>query len=126
MKKLMTTIMVSLLFTVGCGQDCDCECEEPSNVWYKISNEQGENYGRVLQLDMSKGMADTDGTYLYLFVKDVNGEGIVVMFPFGYWETEKVVKDPFLEELEKEFKDLEDYLKRNKGKGIEIKNNIGE
>ena len=124
MKKLMTTIMVSLLFTVGCGQDC--ECEEPSNVWYKLSNEQGENYGRVLQLDMSKGMADTDGTYLYLFVKDVNGEGIVIMFPFGYWETEKVVKDPFLEELEKEFKDLEDYLKRNKGKGIEIKNNIGE
>ena len=50
MKKLMTTIMVSLLFTVGCGQDC--ECEEPSNVWYKLSNEQGENYGRVIQLDM--------------------------------------------------------------------------
>mgnify|MGYP001323386160 FL=1 len=117
MKKLMTTIMVSLLFTVGCSQ----ECEEPSNVWYKLSNEQGENYGKILQLDMSKGMADTDGTYLYLFVKDVNGEGIVIMFPFGYWETEKVVKDPFLEELEKEFKNLEDYLKSQQGKGIEIK-----
>ena len=119
MKKLMTTIMVSLLFTVGCGQEC--ECEEPTDVWFKISNEEGENYGRVLQLDMSKGMADTDGTYLYLFVKDVNGEWIVIMFPFGYWETEKVVKDPFLEELEKEFKNLEDYLKSQQGKGIEIK-----
>ena len=121
MKKLMTTIMVSLLFTVGCGQNE--VCEEPGDVWFKVSNEAGENYGKVLPLDRSKGMADTDGVYLYLFVKDVNGEGIVIMFPFGYWETEKVVKDPFLEELEKEFKNLEDYLKQNKGKGIEIKKN---
>ena len=124
MKTLMATIMVSLLFTVGCSQEC--ECEEPSNIWFRVSNEEGQNYGKTIQLDMTKGMADTDGIYLYLFVKDVNGEGIVVMFPFGYWETEVIKKDPFLEELEKEFKDLEDYLKRNKGKGIEIKNNIGE
>ena len=119
MKTLMATIMVSLLFTVGCSQEC--ECEEPSNIWFRVSNEEGQNYGKTIQLDMTKGMADTDGIYLYLFVKDVNGEGIVVMFPFGYWETEVIKKDPFLEELEKEFKNLEDYLKRNKGKGIEIK-----
>ena len=119
MKKLMTAIMVSLLFTIGCSQECDCE--EPSDVWFKVSNEVGENYGKVLQLDMTKGMADTDGQFVYLFVKDINGEGIVIMFPIGYWETEKVVKDPFLEELEKEFKNLEDYLKSQRGKGIEIK-----
>ena len=122
MKTLIVKMMVFLMFTMGCGQDC----EEPIDVWFKVSNESGENYGKILQLDMSKGMADTDGIYLYLFVKDVNGEGVVIMFPFGYWETEKPKKDPFLDELEKEFKDLEDYLKKNKGKGIEIKNNIGE
>ena len=35
----------------------------------------------------------------------------------------------FDKELEKEFKDLEDYLKKNKGKGIEIKkqnNKVGD
>ena len=65
MKTLMTALMVSLMFTMGCSQEC--ECEEPSNIWFRVSNEQGENYGKMLQLDMSMGMADTDGQYLYLF-----------------------------------------------------------
>ena len=116
MKKLMTTIMVSLLFTVGCSQEC--ECEEPTDIWFKISSEDG----RLLQIDMTKGYTDTDGRHVYFFVKDINGEGIVITFPFGFWETEVIKKDPFLDELEKEFKNLEEYLKST-GKGTEIKNN---
>ena len=69
---------------------------------------------------MSKGYAGTDGQYFYLYVKDItNNEGIIIAFPIGYWEVEKASK--FNKDLEKEFKDLEDYLKKNKGKGIEIK-----
>jgi hypothetical protein len=48
-----------------------------------------------------------------------NDEGIIIMFPIGYWEAPSM--SDFDKELEKEFKDLEDYLKKNKGKGIEIK-----
>ena len=45
------------------------------------------------------------------------------MFPFGYWEAPSM--SDFDKELEKEFKDLEDYLKKNKGNGIEIKKQRG-
>ena len=95
-----------------------CECEEPLDVWFKISSEDG----RLLQLDMTRGYTDTDGRYVYFLVKDVNGENVLITFPFGFWEVEEQKKDPFLDELEKEFKSLEEYLK-SMGKGIEIKNN---
>ena len=120
MKTVAKLMVIFSIFSLSCSQEC--ECGEPTDIWFKVSNEQGSgNYGKVLQLDMSKGYADSDGISLYLFVKDSNGDGIVIMFPFGYWETEKISKDPFLEELEKEFKSLEEYLKKNKGKGTEIK-----
>ena len=97
------------------------DCEEPINVWFKISNDS-KTYGQVIQLDMSKGYAGVDGKYLYLYVKDItNNEGIILMFPIGYWETE--TPSQFEKDLEKEFKDLEDYFKKNKGNGIEIKKN---
>ena len=55
----------------------------------------------------------------HLYVNDLtNKEGIVIMFPIGYWETDNPSK--FEKDLEREFKDLEDYLKRNAGKGIKI------
>ena len=107
-----------LLLTVGYMFSQDCQ--EPVDVWFKFSNDS-KTYGEVIQLDMSKGYAGTDGHYIYLYVTDLNNpeEGIVIAFPIGYWESGS--KNSFEEELEKEFKDLEDYLRKNKGKGMEIK-----
>jgi len=113
----MKSILITLVTLIGFIFPQDCE--EPINVWFKISNDS-KTYGDVIQLDMSKGYAGVDGKYLYLYVKDItNNEGIILMFPIGYWETE--TPSQFEKDLEKEFKDLEDYLKKNKGKGIEIK-----
>ena len=120
MKNIFITLvtLISFIFSQ--------ECSEPINVWFKISNDS-KTIVDVIQLDMSKGYAGTDGQFLYLYVRDINNseEGIIIAFPFGYWEVDSGKK--FEEELEKEFKDLEDYLKKNKGKGIEIKKNkVGE
>ena len=43
------------------------------------------------------------------------------MFPIGYWE----IKQPseFVQELEKEFNNLEEYLRQNNSKKTEIKRN---
>ena len=113
----MKNIFITLVTLIGFIFPQDCE--EPINVWFKISNDS-KTYGQVIKLDMSKGYAGADGQYLYLYVADLtNNEGIVIMFPIGYWEAPSM--SDFDKELEKEFKDLEDYLKKNKGKGIEIK-----
>ena len=113
MKKIILTLVTLIGFIFP------QECEEPEEVWFKISNDK-KTYGDLIAVDMSRGYADTDGVYVYLFVTDKNtGEGLIIAFPIGYWETEKISK--FEKELEKEFKDLEDYLKQNKGKSMEIK-----
>ena len=106
-----------LLLTIGYMFSQDCE--EPVDVWFKFSNDS-KTYGEVIQLDMSKGYAGTDGQFIYLYVTDFNNseDGIIIAFPIGYWESGS--KNSFDEELEKEFKDLEDYLRKNKGKGIKI------
>ena len=113
----MWNIFITLVTLIGFS--FSQECEEPIDVWFKISNDS-KTYGEVIQLDMSRGYAGSDGQSLYLYVEDINsrGEGIIIMFPFGYWEVEKISK--FEKDLEEEFKDLEDYLKKNKGKGIKI------
>ena len=43
------------------------DCEEPEDVWFKISNDE-RTYGNLIAVDMSKGYANTDGKYIYLFV----------------------------------------------------------
>ena len=100
------------------------ECEEPVNVWFKISNDiNRENYGEVVPLDMSNGYAHTDGINIYLLVKVKDTEeDIIIAFPIGKW----VTSDPteFEKDLEREFKDLEDYLKHYKGKGIKIEKKL--
>ena len=51
----------------------------------------------------------------------------MITFPIGYWEIEK--KSEFVKELEKEFKNLEDYLRYNQGNSTEIKrqhNKVGD
>ena len=102
------------------------ECEEPIDVWFKISNHQ-ESYGKIITLDMSSGFALTDGVFIYLIVyeKDTNEE-IVITFPIGHWQVGKVI--PKKEENKKEEFDLDEYLKKNKGKGrmINLTTQVGE
>ena len=95
----------------------ECVCEEPmNNVWYKLSTDE---YGvqRTVKLDMQNGVSYSEGPYYILELRDVdNGEIIYVAFPIvGPWESEKPKeKDPFLDAMDEEFKNLEDYL-RNQG-----------
>jgi len=93
----------------------ECECGEPINIWLKYSNDinHDETYGKLIALDMSNGYATTDGSAIYLIVRDSNnGEWVTIGFPMGYWEAW------FPPGEKKEFIDLEDYLKSmNKNNG---------
>ncbi len=118
----MKNLLIILVMLIGFSYPQ--ECEEPVNVWFKLSNDtSSKDYGETIAIDMSRGYASTDGVYIYLFtyVKD-SDEGVIISFPIGYWEVE--TKSEFQKELEKEFKNLEDYLK-NKGNGTEIKKQSG-
>ena len=118
---LKKSTMGLLLFYVGLVfsqvTTPECVCEEPVNVWFKVSsNNDGQ---QIVELDMSKGRSFADGPYIILEVSDkITGEIIYIAFPNGgEWVAEN--KDPFLDALDKEFKNLEDYL-RSKG-STEIK-----
>ena len=115
MKKLFTILV--LLFSFGCSQ----ECHEPTNVWFKLSNDtSSKDYGEVIAIDMSKGYADTDGVNIYLLLRLKDSEeGVIISFPIGYWEIEQ--PSEFEKELEKEFKNLEEYFRQKESKGTEIK-----
>ena len=98
----------------------DCECGEPLNTWIKYSNDikSKETYGKLVTLNMASGYADTDGQFVYLMVKDLkNGEWVTIGFPIGYWEAWMPKPE------QKEFIDLEDYLKslKSDGTGLEKK-----
>ena len=117
----LTLVYIGLVFSQATSPDAgssDCECGKPVNVWYKVSTDD-LTYGQIIQLDMSVGQSFSDEMYIYIIVKDfANDDNIVLVFPNGgNWEQKGV--DPFLDELEKEFKNLEDYLKSNPSKEIE-------
>ena len=95
----------------------DCECGEPLNTWFKYSNDikSKETYGKLVTLNMTNGYADTDGQFVYLMVKDFNNdEWVTIGFPIGYWEAWMP------EAKQKDFIDLEDYLKSLKNNGTKI------
>ena len=114
---------IGLVFSQATTPDAgssDCVCEEPINVWYKLSTDE---YGvqRTVKLDMQKGVSYSDGPYYILELRDVdNGDVIFVAFPIiGPWESETPkAKDPFLEALDEEFRNLEDYLRAKQGTEI--------
>jgi|19_taG_2_1085344.scaffolds.fasta_scaffold66263_1 hypothetical protein len=116
MKKYIFIYLLMISFLIP-QQDCDCE--EPVNVWFKVSTDQ-ITYGKAIALDMSYGYSFADETGIYLIVFDVDGNQMYLTFPNGGdWVAQ--VQDPFLDELEKEFKSLEDYLRATKNKSSEIK-----
>ena len=118
LNKLKTVTKILFIFLLGIISAQvtapDCECGEPVNVWYKVSTFEPDN-GKVVRLDMSKGTAFTDHQFIYIAVQDLDTKDVIyIMFPNGGDWVADTQKDPFLEELDKEFKNLEDYL-RNKG-----------
>ena len=111
---------IGLVFSQVTTPECVCEAPPMSNVWYKLSTDE---YGvqRTVKLDMQNGVSYSDGPYYILELRDVeNGDVIFVAFPtVGPWESEKPKpKDPFLEALDEEFKNLEDYLRAKQGTEI--------
>ena len=114
-------ILLVTMFLLSCDVVQAQDCEEPVNVWFKVSNDQANpNYGQVVALDMSHGYSSTDGEFIYLVLSDVTTtEQVILTFPIGYWTVED--KD----EIQKEFESLEEYLKNTEGSLIE-KNKVGE
>ena len=115
---------IILIFLIVIGFIFPQDCEEPINVWFKISNGKAD-FGKLLTLDMSSGFATTDGLFIYLIVKNKDtGEDLVIQFPIGYWIVENINKEIPKQEKKKEEFDLDEYLKKNKGKGRMINVNI--
>ena len=114
-------VLLVTMFSISCDVVQAQDCEEPVNVWFKVSNDQtNSNYGQVVAIDMSHGYSSTDGTFIYLILSDIStGEQVILTFPIGYW----VVEDK--DEIQKEFDSLEEYLKNTEGSLIE-KNKVGE
>ena len=76
MKNLFTILV--LLISFSCSQ----ECQEPTNVWFKLSNDtSSKDYGETIPIDMSKGFASTDGSYIYLVNNGYNDWGT---YPSGH------------------------------------------
>ena len=90
------------------------------NVWKKVSTDE-LNPGEIVPLDMSKGYAFADPMYIYIVTQIVDSdEEVVVVFPNGgHWTSAE--PDPFLQELQEEFDDLEGYLRKLESKEIKKK-----
>ena len=117
-------ILILTLIGFILSQDCNCDCEEPANTWFKVSTAD-KDYGEIIELDMENGIATTDGLFIYLIVKNMDtGQDLVIQFPIGYWIIDKIDKKIPKQEKKKEEFDLDEYLKKNKGKGRMINVNI--
>ena len=124
MKTLIKLMVICItLITIGFNK----ECEEPINVWFKISNDKAYKFGEQIKLDMSGGYAMTDGLFVYLVVLEKDTENqFVITFPIGSWIMEKIDKSKkeIAPKNQQEEFDLDEYLKKNKGKGRLINLNI--
>ena len=122
LKKTTKVLFIFLLGIISAQVTApDCECGEPVNVWYKVSTFEPDK-GKIVRLDMSKGKTFTDHQYVYIAVKDLDTDDVIyIMFPKnGDWVSEEP-KDPFLEALDEEFKNLEDYLRSKESQEIKKK-----
>jgi len=116
---MINYILIYLLLISFLTPQSECDCEEPINTWFKVATTKvGDLVGNEIQiLDMSCGWAFFDESYIYLVVyeKDTNRE-ITVRFPSGVkWVAPEYIS------INEKFEDLEDYLKSNQDKSIEIK-----
>ena len=99
----------------------ECVCEDPTNIWYKVST-FAEDRGKVIKLDMRTGQSFSDHQYIYLVVKTIDtGEITYIAFPNGGDWVAEPARDPFLDALDEEFKNLEEYLRSKQGTEIKKK-----
>ena len=105
-------VLTAMLF-LSCPAYSNSTQNTEINVWRKVSTDE-LNPGEIVSLDMSRGYAACDGPFVYIIVRMIDSEEeVVVAFPNGgYWTVPE--PDPFLQELQKEFDNLEEYL-RSKG-----------
>ena len=121
--KIVTKVLFIFLLGIISAQVTapDCECGEPANVWYKVSTFEPDR-GKIVRLDMRKGQAFTDHQYIYISVKDLDtGELVYIAFPNGGDWVAEPEKDEFLDALDEEFKNLEDYLRSKESQEIKKK-----
>ena len=121
--KIITKVLFIFLLGIISAQVTapDCECGEPVNVWYKVSSAE-QDKGKIVRLDMTKGQAFSDQMYIYIVVKDADtGDVIYIAFPNGGDWVAEPAKDPFLEALDEEFENLEDYLRSKDSQEIKKK-----
>ena len=99
----------------------ECVCEDPTNIWYKVSTFK-EDKGKIIKLDMRTGQSFSDHQYIYLVVKTIDtGEVTYIAFPNGGDWVAEPARDPFLDALDEEFKNLEEYLRSKQGTEIKKK-----
>ena len=111
---------IGLVFSQATTPECPV-CEDPVNVWYKVSTFEPDR-GKIIKLDMRTGQAFTDHQYIYLVVKDLDtGEVVYIAFPNGGDWVAEPARDPFLDALDEEFKNLEEYLRSKQGTEIKKK-----
>ena len=125
----MKNILIVMVTLIGFMLPQDCDCEEPKDVWFKTQGDiNSPNFGKLIRMDMSSGYATTDGLFIYLMVFDKDSkEQLVMIFPIGKWIIEEVDKSKkIVPKKQKEEFDLDEYLKKNKGKGKMINANITE
>lgn len=90
---------------------------ENINIWYKISTDK-LNPGELLSLDMSRGYSVADRDYIYIIVLDRDSMEYTIVFPNGgIWVAP--APDSFLVNMQEEFDNLEEYMKKKGGKPIE-------
>ena len=116
MKKILL-LLIAYMFVVSFA---DSTKIAEVNVWRKVSTDE-LNPGAIVPLDMSQGYASCAGEVLYIVVHAVGSEeDIVIVFPNGgYWTSPE--PDPFLQELQKEFDNLEHYLRNKESEEIKKK-----
>ena len=122
LKKTTKILFIFLLGIISAQVTApDCECGEPVNVWYKVSTFEPDK-GKIVRLDMRKGQAFSDHQYIYISVKDLDtGELVYIAFPNGGDWVAEPEKDEFLDAMEEEFKNLEEYLRSKQGTEIKKK-----
>ena len=121
--KIVTKVLFIFLLGIISAQVTapDCDCGDPVNVWYKVSTFEPDR-GKIVRLDMRKGQAFTDHQYIYISVKDLDtGELVYIAFPNGGDWVAEPEKDEFLDALDEEFKNLEEYLRSKQGTEIKKK-----
>lgn len=90
---------------------------EHVNTWYKISTDE-MNPGELLSLDMSRGYSVADRNYIYIMVLDKDSMEFTIVFPNGgHWVAP--APDSFLIDMQEEFDNLEEYMKKKGSNPIE-------